>query len=280
MSINIYQLVTDRILEQLEKNIIPWRKPWVGGMPVNYMTQKSYQGINLLLLPYGGEWITYKQCTELDGNVKKREKSSMIIFFKMVEKEDEDNPDQQKVYPCIKYSNVFHISQCEGVTSKLPDSEPSDIDLIERAENVISSYVTRANLDLQTIRGSNRAFYDLVKDSITLPDISQFTNSNDYYSVAFHELAHSTGHKERLNRWTDSKVSFASIDYSKEELVAEIGASMVMNMLDLEIPETFENSIAYIDGWRKKIKSDNKIIVSSANLAQKSANLILDIETK
>ena len=91
---NVYESVTQRIIEQLEKGVIPWRKPWNGSVPINYVSRNQYRGVNLLLLPYGGEWLTYKQAKDAGGNVKRGEKSHIIVFFKMMDGEDENGKDK------------------------------------------------------------------------------------------------------------------------------------------------------------------------------------------
>ena len=278
MSINIFQIVTDRIIEQLDKNIIAWRKSWQGGLPVNYVTQKAYQGINLLLLPHGGEWLTYRQAQEAGGSVKKGEKSSMIVFYKLMEKpkDNPDNPDEKEKFPLLRYSNVFHISQCEGIESKQKPIELNNISPIDNAEKALTDYISREKVNFRNVTGSNEAYYKPSSDTVIMPDIKQFDMSEEYYSTAFHELAHSTGYKSRLNRLTET-ASFGSQTYSKEELIAEISACMVLNYLNVEIAETFENSIAYINAWRKKLKEDNKLILTASSQAQKATNLILGL---
>lgn len=279
MAVNVYQMVTDRILADLEKNIIPWRKPWTGGVPLNYVSRQPYHGVNLLLLPYGGEWLTFLQAKEAGGNIKKGEKSSIVVFFKMLEDKNADNEgeDEKKMIPFLKYSNVFHISQCENIKSKLPPVELNNVNHDTQAENVITDYINRSGVTLKNVMGSNEAYYRPSTDTIVLPDIKQFKSTNEYYSTAYHELAHSTGHKSRLDR-ISKDASFGSKDYSKEELVAEVATCMLMNFIGLEIPSTFENSIAYIDSWRKKLKEDNKIILQASSQAQKAVNLILNNE--
>jgi antirestriction protein ArdC len=269
-------MITDRIIEQLDKNVVAWRKSWTGGVPVNYITQKPYQGINLLLLPYGGEWLSYKQAQEAGGSVRKGEKSSIIVFYKLLEKTTADNGENEKTetIPLIRYSNVFHINQCENIKTKIKPIELNDINPIDEAENVLNNYIARSGVEYKTVVNSNEAFYRPSADQIIMPDIRQFNISEEYYSTAFHEAAHSTGHKSRLDR-ISKDASFGSKNYSKEELVAEISSAMVLNFLGVEIPQTFENSIAYIDGWRKKLKEDNKIILTASSLAQKATNLIL-----
>jgi antirestriction protein ArdC len=275
ISVNIYEMVTNRILEQLKNGVIAWRKTWSGAEPINYISRKPYRGINLLLLPYGGEYLTFKQCKDAGGNVKKGEKSHMIVFYKMIEKENADG--KKETFPLLQYSNVFHISQCEGIESKLSEVKANnDVEPIEAAQSVINNYINRSGVTLNHIEGSNSAFYRPSNDTITMPIISQFESAEEYYSTAFHEAAHSTGHISRLNRITEA-AAFGSATYSREELTAEITACMIMNFTGIELQQTFENSAAYIQGWSKKLKEDVKAILTASSQAQKATDLILGI---
>jgi antirestriction protein ArdC len=123
----------------------------------------------------------------------------------------------------------------------------------------------------------NRAFYRPSEDAIHLPLMEQFSKQAEYYSVAFHESVHSTGHKSRLNRFEDEKsAAFGSEVYSKEELVAELGAATLVNFLGLETEKSFRNSAAYIQNWLKVLKDDPKFIVSASARAEKAVDMILD----
>lgn len=187
---------------------------------------------------------------------------------------------KKKVFPFLKYSNVFHLSQCEDIKSKIQIDKQikNNIPPDEEAEQTINKYINFSGVQINTVNGSNEAFYKPSIDTITLPSINQFLNKNSYYSTAFHEIAHSTGHKKRLDR-ISKDIHFGSKDYSKEELIAEISTCMLMNFLGLEIPDTFENSVAYIKSWSQKLKDDNKIILTAANhQAQKAVNFILNKE--
>ena len=141
MAFNLYEEITNRIIKQLENGVVPWRKTWQGSEPRNYVTGKVYRGINLLLLPYGGEWLTFKQALDSGGNVKKGEKSNMIIFYKTVEKENEEG--EKETYRIMQYSNVFHISQCSNIQSKIQPTEDNDIEPIQEAENILTDYINR-----------------------------------------------------------------------------------------------------------------------------------------
>ena len=273
---DIHERVTARILEQLEKGVIPWRKTWHGSQPINYVSRKAYRGVNLLLLPFGGEWLTFKQAKDAGGNVKKGEKSSMIVFYKMMEREDENG--KKTTFPFLQYSNVFHVDQCEGIESKMevPIIDES-VNPIAHAESMVNDYVNRSGVTINHVKGSDRACYSPCIDMITMPIIGQFESAEEYYSTAFHECGHSTGRHSRLDRITET-AGFGSQTYCREELVAEMFACFMMNLAGIEIPETFENSAAYIAGWSKKLKEDVKAIVSASGQAQKASDYFLGIK--
>lgn len=276
--LDVYQIVTDRIIAQLEKGVVPWRKPWVGGEAINYVTRKTYRGVNCLLLDKSGEWMTFKQAKDAGGTIKKGEKSSIIVFYTMLDKTDDSGEATGKKIPFLKYSNVFHISQTEGVESKIAptvvDGKVKEVEPIEAAEGILNDYMSRAGVELIREEASS-AFYSPTTDSITLPELKQFENAEAFYSVAFHECAHSTGHKDRLDR---PLTGTRGNDYSREELIAEITAAMVMSFAGFETNGTFANSAGYIDSWLKHLKADNRAIVVASGKAQKASDLILNLQ--
>lgn len=284
MSNNVYQYVTDRIITELQKGRIPWKKSWHGEKAINYVTRKEYQGINLLLLPYPGEYLTFKQVTELKGTVKKGEHANMIVYYnwyvKDTGKKDSNGKPITESIPVLRYYNVFHISQTEGIKTKCkPYITDNTNNIIEQAEKVVNDYITREKIKLNIITGSDEACYIPSNDEIVMPNIQQFTGSNEYYSTLFHESVHSTGNVNRLDRTSKQKTHrFGSQDYSKEELVAEIGSSILCNRIGIEMPETFQNSVAYIQSWLKVLKDDIKMIVIAAGQANKAVNYIMDVK--
>ena len=120
---------------------------------------------------------------------------------------------------------------------------------------------------------SNRAFYSPSEDSVTVPAMEQYDIVEEYYSTLFHETTHSTGHASRLNR--DMTGHFGSDSYSKEELVAELGAAFLVQKCGMDSAKAFKNSVAYIQSWSKKFKEDKKLIVSAASKAEKAVKFIL-----
>lgn len=277
MSANVYQLVTDRIIEELQKGNIPWEKPWTGvrSGAFNRISKKPYSLLNQMLLKHEGEYATFKQWSELGGKIRKGEKSEIVVFWKIFEKEEiNDKGEKEKVaIPLLRYINVFHISQVEGVE---PLKQPfNEVTPIEEADKIIIDYITREHITFEE-KASDKAFYSPSRDCVVVPMKEQYKHINEYYSTTFHELTHSTGHPSRLDRLkTGAVAAFGSETYSKEELVAEIGSATILNTLGIETAKTFRNSAAYIQNWLHVLQNDNKFIVSAASKAEKAVAYIL-----
>lgn len=275
---NVYEMVTTRIIEELEKGIIPWEKPWTGirAGAYNRVSKKAYSMINQMLLKHTGEYATFKQWQDLGGHVKKGEKSEIVVFWKILEKEEmnEDTGEKEvKKIPMLRYYNVFHITQVEGVK---PLERPfAEVEPIAEGDKIILDYITREHIKFDEC-ASNEAYYSPSSDRVVVPMKEQYKAINEYYSTTFHELTHSTGHKNRLNRLqTGAVAAFGGEEYSKEELVAEIGSASLMNMLGIETTKTFRNSAAYIQSWVKVLKNDNKFIVSAEDMPKNSESQML-----
>lgn len=275
---DVYQEVTNRIISQLEQGVIPWQKPWVAsGAAISHSTGKPYSLLNQMLLGRPGEYLTFKQCQQEGGKIKKGEKANMVVFWKWLDVEDEETKKIEKI-PLLRYYNVFHIDQCEGIKLKYTEGLPCVAKPEEEAEKVIEGYISRSGVKLRHEEG-DRAYYSPGKDMITLPIIDQFISAAEYYSTAFHELTHSTGHESRLNRLS-KVVCFGSEEYSKEELIAEIGSATLMTRTGFETKGSFNNSVSYIQSWLKALQNDKRMIVSAAGKAEKAVKLIMDDEDK
>lgn len=277
MSAKVYEIVTDRIIEELEKGVIPWRKPWTGGRggAYNRISRKPYSLINQMLLQHSGEYATFKQWQALGGKVRKGEKSEIVVFWKMIETETvkADGTTEKKTVPMLRYYSVFHVSQIEGVE---PLEKPfEDVEPIEAADKIIVDYVSREGLTfVETV--TDEAYYSPSRDMVQVPCKEQYGAIAEYYSTTFHELTHSTGHAKRLNRLTTGiKAAFGGEEYSKEELTAEIGAASLLNHLGIETPDSFKNSAAYIQSWLKALRGDARMIVAAASRAEKAVAYIL-----
>lgn len=280
MSKSVYEMVAERIISQLENGVIPWEKPWTGirSGAYNRISKKPYSILNQMLLKHQGEYATFKQWQDLGGHVRKGEKSEIVVFWKIqpIEEEKEDGTKETKQIPLLRYFNVFHISQVDGVEPLSKDAL-NDIEPIEKADNVLYDYWTRENITVEHI-ANDKAYYSPSCDLIHLPLFEQFKDAAEYYSTAFHESVHSTMKESRCNRAEERKgklVAFGSDDYSKEELVAEIGSATIMNMLGIETNKSFRNSTAYIQNWLSVLKNDVKFIVSASSKAEKAVDYIL-----
>lgn len=282
---SVYEMVTDRIIQELEQGTIPWEKPWSGGFDgaFNRMSKRPYSLINQCMLKHTGEYASFKQWGELGGKIKKGEKAEFVVFWKILpvkEKDEKTGEEETKMIPLLKYYNVFHISQVEGVEPlEKEDREDIKNNPVEEAENVISDYLKRSGVKMERIL-SNRAFYRPFSDEVVIPHLDQFKEVSEAYSTYFHELTHSTGHKTRLDRFGNNPADnmFGSESYSKEELVAEMGSAFILNHLGIESKKSFRNSSAYIQGWLKALKNDTRLITSAASKAEKAVKLILDIK--
>lgn len=284
-------MVTDRIVEQLDKGIIPWQKPWSGacladGGAINYVSRKPYSFLNQLLLGKEGEWLTFKQIKDAGGNIKKGSKAGMVVFFKQVKmnktvkNEDGSEKEEQRLVPILRYFNVFHIDDTEGVESKIKKEEETGtlIFPIDTAEEVITGYLGREKaLKFHNDKLTDRAFYSPSLDMVSVPMLSQYEIPEEYYSTTFHELVHSTKAKSRCDRDSEQHgiAAFGNEDYSREELVAEIGSAMLCNKIGIECEKAFKNSVAYIQGWLKALKNDNRAIVWASSRAEIAAKFIL-----
>lgn len=280
---DVYTEINNKVMEQLESGIIPWKKSWKGAVNVAYnrITKKPYSFLNQLMLGKGGEFATFKQWSELGGKVRKGEKCSQVFFWKMIETEEvKDNGEVvKKIIPLLRYYSVFHISQVEGV-EPLEDytMELNDNANIDSADKVIENYTTREGIKVVTEVGGNRCFYNKATDEVHLPMITQFNNSNEYYSTAFHELVHSTGAETRLNRSFGASVAFGDVNYAREELVAEMGASYITSILGIATADTETNNVAYIQSWLKALANDTKLFVVACGKAEKATEYILATE--
>jgi antirestriction protein ArdC len=272
---DIYAEITDRILSQLEQGEIPWKKPWIGSASncaISYATGRPYSLLNQMLLGRPGEYLTFNECRKAGSYVRKGEKAHMVVFWKWLSVDDEEKSEEKQI-PLLRYYSVFHISQCEGVPVKRQTALAEHADPDENAERIARRYLEGSGPSVEQAQ-SDEAYYSPSHDTIHLPLIRQFREAAEYYSVAFHEMVHSTGHSSRLDRLT-ANAHFGNEEYSKEELVAEIGAAALVNAAGLETRGNFRNSAAYIQSWRRALKDDKRLIVSATGRAEKAVRFIL-----
>ncbi|MDA2927731.1 zincin-like metallopeptidase domain-containing protein [Acidobacteria bacterium AH-259-G07] len=274
--------MTDKILEKLEQGTVPWHQPWSTEMSKNLVTKREYRGINVFVLgsmgyanPY---WLTFKQADLFGGHVTRGEKSTPVVFWKWMEKNtgdlNEDGEPRIKHYPVLRYYNVFNLEQCDDIPAEKVPSLKGKLDFhpIQRAEKVVQEMPGPPKIE----RKSRQAFYQPSTDTIQMPPTELFRSDEEYYSTLFHEMTHSTGHRSRLHRFDNEDLApFGSTDYSREELIAEMGATFLCGHCKI-VNRTIDNSAAYIQGWVKRLRNDKKLVVLAGAQAQKAADFILE----
>ena len=284
---DVYAIVTEKIIDLLEHEIVPWRRPWTAtGLPRNLVSGKPYKGINHFLLsaskyvsPF---WLTMRQANELGGNIRKGEQSTLIVYWKVedsnIDPDELDNAESDKKAHrriLLRYYRVWNLEQCElpkGVLDKLPKIETHAHDPIEAAEKITAGMPNPPQIQ----HSGSKAFYSPTTDRITLPPRELFTSAEEYYATALHELLHSSGNEKRLARDGICEAApFGSPVYSKEELTAEMGAAYLCAEAGIS-PAVIQNQAAYIAGWLKKLYDDRKLVIHAAAHAQRAADFILD----
>jgi antirestriction protein ArdC len=247
-------------------------------MASNLVSKKAYQGINALVLSIvGGNysspyWLTYKQAQDLGGSVKLGEKGTHITYYSKVTKKDKDTEEVTGSFSLLKGYVVFNADQCEGI--KVPTIEKHEpVEVIPALDGILSSYKNRPEI---FYKEQDRAYYSPSADTITLPSLAQFESAQEHAYTLAHELTHSTGHESRCNRWSkeEEKPSrFGCESYAKEELIAEIGACLLLTMAGVEVD--IKNSGAYIKNWLSALRDDRTLIFSAAAKASAGAGVIL-----
>jgi antirestriction protein ArdC len=280
---NVYEIVTEQVIKQLESGVAPWRKPWRCEPPCNLVSGKEYRGINPFLLAsqgYGSRyWLTFAQANKLGGHVKKGEKSSIVVFWNVGQEKIVRNADgiERKSKPILlRYYSVFNIEQTEGIADKLGlgNSTPR-VPNIEACDSIV-----KAMPNAPAMQQDARACYRPSTDTVGMPSKSLFNSSEEYYSTLFHELTHSTGHTSRVGREGIKQLNtFGSESYSKEELIAEMGAAMLCGVTGIA-PATIQNSASYLQHWIQRLRGDSKLLISAASQAQKAADFIRNTSAK
>ena len=301
----IYNEVTNRVIESLKSGSVPWENPWVSQEGFqNYVSKRHYRGINPMLLQMSSTingyttpfWLTFNQASELSvkkflkekslsdneenrkqynfkenyKGIRKGEKATTIIYWDNFEVEDENEEDGKRRIFYLKYIPVFNTDQTDlGIEYK--QEETIDFVPIEKAAEIIEKWEDKPTINHL---GFDSAHYIPSQDMIELPKRDSFKSPELYYKTLYHECIHSTAHKSRLHRVKDW-AKFGSDPYAKEELVAELGASFLINYAGIENDNTERNTEAYIKSWIKKLEENPKLIVQAGGQAQTASDYIL-----
>lgn len=287
---NIYQQITDEVIQALEKGVIVWKKPWAGDvMPRNIITGHMYRGWNPFYLnmvcilrnyelPY---FLTFEQAKKNNAHVKKGEKGSKVIYWEakpmknkaIVTRDPQTGETKVSVptIPILKQFTVFNVSQVEGLEYTKPEVyERTSIEKIEACEKTIAAMKNPP--PIKFIGGA--ACYIPALDEVHMPQQNKFFTDEAYYSTLFHELVHATGHATRLKREEVMNPNqFGTQPYSKEELVAELGNTYLSGITGI-LPKTLDNSAAYIEGWLNRLRHNEKFFLQACSQAQAAADYI------
>ena len=253
----IYNRITEKIIAKIEEGVLPWRKSWKTGLPMNFITKRPYNGINFLSLltndypsPY---YITFLQCKNCKALVNSGSSGDLVVYWSI--NNVSISEEEIKQIPFIRYSYVFNLSQ----TSLFADAS-NELKIVSCEE-----LLNQLSLKPTIKHNISRCYYSEDEDYISIPMINDFDSKEEYYSALFHELVHWTAHPSRLNRQKD--------DYAFEELIAEIGSSYICGLCGLNA-STLENQVSYIDNWLKTLKSDSSYLIQASQKAQKALEFL------
>ncbi len=293
---HLAEQVTNEIIVQLEQGQVLWQKPWsLYGLPQNYASGRPYEGFNAFYLNHVTEkghytapyFITFRQAQEMGGRIRKGQKGTPIVYWKLYEPKEQDQTADQastgierpgrKFVPFLW--TVFNIDQVEGVDFHLPAvPERSGQQVIEACQQVMDSFPSPRP---RMLHGGTQAYYAPATDIVQVPELRCFISPEAYHATLFHELIHATGHPARLDRFSkEEKASrFGDEAYSKEELIAEMGASFLCAFTGIK-EAVFQNSVAYLQGWISRLREDKTMILYAGTRAFKAASYILNLKAE
>lgn len=274
---DVFSIVTNRIIAQLEEGKVPWRQPWnEAGPPINMITGRAYRGINVFLLATLGYphnlFLTLKQINELGGVVRRGERACPVVFWsqKEVAKEATKEKETRRI---LRYYSVFNVDQCLQIPeARIPELHLNDNVTLSTCEAIIENMPNRPKIQHK----GQAAYYSPPTDIINMPKLKTFVDSEAYYTTLYHELVHATGHQSRLNRDTITKPAQPGGEgYSEEELIAQIGACFLAAHSGCSLKH-FPNDVAYIQGWLSRLKGDKRLLLFAGSKAQRAVDYILN----
>lgn len=300
---NIYEIITNKILDRIEEAESENRrfyfvKPWTGGCPYaeSYTTRKMYHGINQVLLN-GGEYISYKALMDYKKTlpedeaekvkIKKGCHKEQVFYYGSTDKCDKDGKPIQTVKEdgtaenektfFVRYYGVYNIEDIAGVQSRYPAKHYEHTPTVntKRLEQYIEAYARAEGLTIDYVKDGGRCFYRPDVHMVRVPNKDEFKYTYGLYSSIMHEIIHSTS----LGLARNVGTKFGSEKYCKEELVAEIGSQMAMNLFGIvpEKAEEFDNDVAYIKGWSDYLKDNKKQILIASGKAQKAVEYFVEV---
>ena len=287
---DVYTRITDRIITELEKGTRPWIKPWnaehaAGRItrPLRHDAKTPYQGINVIALWMAASaqgyaapiWMTYRQAKELGGQVRKGEKSELVVYANTLQRteEDENGKETDVSIPFMKGYSVFNVEQIDGLPDSYYETAGAVLDPVERIEQA-ERFFEATGADIR--HGGNQAYYTITHDRIQMPPFETFRDAESYYATLAHEMTHWTRHENRLER-DFGRRRFGDEGYAREELVAELGSAFLAADLGLEL-EPREDHTAYIESWLKVLRDDKRAIFSASAHAQRAVDYLHSLQ--
>ena len=281
-----------KLKEQIAQGVAPWQKPWKPGerrLPKNIHTDKPYRGGNSVYLSVtqtakgysDHRWATYKQISDMGGQVRKGEKATHVLFYKFDDEKEKPQPGApegkaEKAHtrpPMVRCYAVFNVEQADGLTlERKADDRTKEPEW--KAHQTAERVIQESGVHVAHVRG-DRAFYNIQTDKVTLPEREQFATANGYYQTALHELGHATGHPSRMDRdtLTAGAGHFGSVEYAREELRAEMSAMMTGERVG--VGHDGSRGAAYVEGWIKALDTDPKEMYKAAADAQNISDYLM-----
>jgi antirestriction protein ArdC len=281
----------ENLLDEVENGKGKWECPWSKGSanaPRNWSGYLFNGGNVLMTIMAGYEspfWFTFNQIEQLGGQIREGERSTIIVGRpKMKVEIDDETGEEKRIWYRPRYFREWNAEQvdwpedvAEKIKAKSPEIKTYENSPIEQAEKALNGMPNPPVIKL----GGDRACYRPATDDVHLPEMERFREAAEFYSTKAHELVHSTGNKKRLNRPSINEAAvFSSKTYSYEELVAELGAFILLTSMGCDNPTTRWNSAAYVRGWLERLTNHPEVLAAALKDAQKAVEYVLDIKYK
>ncbi|MCI3132865.1 ArdC family protein [Phenylobacterium aquaticum] len=282
---DLYSRVTTQILEDLQRGVRPWVKPWSAEHLAGRITRplrhnlEPYRGINILLLWAQASsqgytapiWMTFRQALELGGCVRKGEHGVTVVYANRLTRTEtgDDGAETEREIPYLKAYTVFNIEQIDGLPAVLQATEPPRLDPGQRIDQAEAFF---AATGAEIRHGGNQAYYMIGEDRVQVPAFEAFVDPQSYYATLAHECTHWTRHPSRLDR-DFGRQRWGDPAYAREELVAELGAAFLCADLGLELTVREDHS-AYLAHWLEVLANDHGLIFSAAARAQRACDYL------
>jgi antirestriction protein ArdC len=283
---DVYTRITDKIIAELEQGVRPWTKPWNAehaagriSRPLRHDAKTPYQGINVIALWMAATakgyaapiWMTYRQAKELGAQVRKGEKSELVVYANTIKRTEQDASGEEVEVdiPFMKGYSVFNACQIEGLPASYYETAAPVLDPVQRIERA-ERFFAATNADIR--HAGNQAYYAAGSDHIQMPPFETFRDGLSYYATLAHESTHWTRHKSRLDR-SFGRERFGDEGYAREELVAELGSAFLCADLGIALEPRADHS-AYIASWLKVLENDKRAIFCAAAHAQRAADFL------